>query len=76
MTHQEERVEVTIAGIESCVVYAVSARCASDGSPWSSWSPKQTVTSMLNRKGTAAYRLLTACPKASYDAYRCLVSKL
>ncbi|KAK0142741.1 Granulocyte colony-stimulating factor receptor [Merluccius polli] len=50
MTHKEERVEVTIEGIESCVVYTVSARCASDGSPWSNWSPKQTVMSMLNPK--------------------------
>ena len=50
MTRKEKSAWVTIGGIESCVVYTVSACCAVDRSPWSDWSPEQTVVSLLNRK--------------------------
>ncbi|CAL8314470.1 unnamed protein product [Lota lota] len=50
MNRKEERARVTIEGVESCVVYTVSARCAVDRAAWSNWSLKQTVVSMLNPK--------------------------
>uniref|UniRef100_A0A8C5CU89 Ig-like domain-containing protein n=1 Tax=Gadus morhua TaxID=8049 RepID=A0A8C5CU89_GADMO len=44
------RAWVTIEGVESCVVYTVSARCAVDRSPWSEWSLEHTAVTLLNPK--------------------------
>ncbi|CAL8392743.1 unnamed protein product [Gadus morhua 'NCC'] len=50
LTRKDKRAWVTIEGVESCVVYTVSARCAVDRSPWSEWSLEHTAVTLLNPK--------------------------